>query len=116
MGRAARFVMMLADEQASRYRLFVETDPGARASAQDLGAAVDRELARSNIEYRSKRESARLHAPLAAWLQPGTEQRYRRFAIAQGQREGQLKTVALAYRSQFTFDLDAHRESDRGER
>jgi sterol desaturase/sphingolipid hydroxylase (fatty acid hydroxylase superfamily) len=116
MGRAARFVMMLADEQASRYRLFVETDPGPRASAQDLGAAVDRELSLSNIEYRAKRESSRLHAPLAAWLQPGTEQRYRRFAIAQGQREGQLKTVALAYRSQFAFDLDAHRESDRRER
>jgi hypothetical protein len=109
MGRAARFVMMLADEQASRYRLYVETDPGPRAPACELAAQVERQLELANVEYRAKRESGRLDALAAAWLEPGTEDRYRRFALDQGQREGQLKTIALAYRSKFAFDLDALR-------
>lgn len=109
MGRAARFVMMLADEQASGYRLYVESDPGPRASALELAAQVERELMGANIEYCAKRESGRLQMLQAAWLQPGTEERYRQFALAQGQREGQFKTIALAYRAKFAFDLDALR-------
>jgi hypothetical protein len=116
MNRAARFVMMLADEQASRYRLYIETDPGPRTSASELAAQVERQLEAANVEYRAKRESGRLEMLAAAWLQPGTEERYRQFALARGQREGQFKTIALAYRSTLAFDLDALSEAEGGSR
>jgi len=71
---------------------------------------VDTALQALNIEYRSKRESGRLAPPLAHWLAPGTEEAYRRECVRQGQREGQFKPVALAYRAKFAFDLNAHVE------
>ena len=109
--RTARFVMMLADEQAQSYRLYVEADAGPRPSATDLAHAVDVQLRSLNIEYDAKRESARL-APLAAfWLTTGTEEAFKRESVRQGQREGQFKMVALAYRSQFSFDLEPFVES-----
>jgi len=107
MGRCARFVMMLADEHAQRYRLYVEPDAGPRHAARDLARAVDVELQALNVEYRAKRESGRLAATSAAWLQPGTDEAFKREGVRQGQREGQFKTVALAYAAKFTFDLDA---------
>ena len=110
IGRAQRFVMLLADEAAQRYLLYVEPDAGAKPAAEALAQAVDTELQALNIEYRSKRESGRLAPPLAHWLAPGTEEAYRRECVRQGQREGQFKPVALAYRAKFAFDLNAHVE------
>ena len=43
-------------------------------------------------------------------LVPGTEDAFKRYAIAQGQREGQFKVIALTYRAKLGFDLDAHLE------
>ncbi len=112
MGRVARFVMALADESARRYRLYVEPRfaPAAadtRTAARQLAVQVDTHLQALNIEYRAKRESGRLEPLLAFWLRAGTEAAFREACVAQGQREGQLKTVALAYRAESTFDLDA---------
>lgn len=108
MGRSARFVMMLADDQARCYRLYVEPDQGTRPSAELLAIEVDQRLAQINIEYQAKRESDRLGPIAAHWLQEGLGEIYKRQCVAQGQREGQFKTVALAYRKDFSFDLDAH--------
>jgi hypothetical protein len=106
----ARFVMMLADEEARTYRLYVEPDGGTRPEAERLSQVVDAALARLNVEYAAKRESERLGAPSAAWLRPDTGDAYKRYCVAQGQREGQFKSAALAYRRGFGFDLDAHAE------
>ena len=108
MGRSARFVMMLADDEARCYRLYVEPDHDNRPSAEFLAAEVDRRLAQINIEYQAKRESERLGPIAAHWLQAGLGDAYKRHCVAQGQREGQFKTVALAYCKDFSFDLDAH--------
>jgi sterol desaturase/sphingolipid hydroxylase (fatty acid hydroxylase superfamily) len=106
LGRTARFVMMLADEQAQGYRLYVEPDAGPRPSATEFARAVDAQLRTLNIEYDAKRESVRL-APLAGfWLAAGTEEAFKQESVRQGQREGQFKMVALAYRSRFSFDLE----------
>lgn len=110
MGRGVRFVMMLADEDASRYRLYVETDAGDRPDREALARAVDAQLRRLNMEYDAKRESGRLAPIEAHWLRPGTEGAYKQANVRQGQREGQFKVVALAYRKKFTFDLDAYVE------
>ena len=107
LGLNARFVMMLADEEARGYRLYVEPDSAPGAPAERLAEEVDARLRKLNIEYEGKRESERLAAPRAAWLRPETGEAYKRHCVAQGQREGQFKCAALAYRRSFGFDLDA---------
>lgn len=109
-GLDARFVMMLADEEARRYLLYIEAGAGHKLSGEAFARAVDARLQALNVEYHAKRESGRLGAPEAAWLKPGTGEAYKRFCVEQGQRDGQFKTLALAYRRTFAFDLDAHRE------
>ncbi|MGZ5226720.1 MAG: GH3 family domain-containing protein [Burkholderiales bacterium] len=107
---AARFVMMLADEEACCYRLYVEPAPGPKPAASSLAARVDAKLSEINIEYQAKRESGRLGILSAAWLRPDTGDGYKHACVQQGQREGQFKTVAIAYRRDFRFDLESHVE------
>ena len=113
LGRTPRYVMMLADEAAQRYRLYVETDAGEKTEAKLLAQMVDAQLRSLNVEYDAKRESGRLGEIAAAWLSPGTEDAYKHASVQQGQREGQFKVVALAYKQKFTFDLDAYVEGGR---
>jgi len=110
IGRAPRFVMMLADEDARLYRLYIEPDAKASTAATELGRAVDMKLRELNVEYAAKRESERLGPIHAVWLAPETGDAFKQICVKQGQREGQFKPVALAYRKGFAFDLDAHAE------
>jgi sterol desaturase/sphingolipid hydroxylase (fatty acid hydroxylase superfamily) len=105
-----RFVMMLADEEARNYRLYVEASPGPKPDAKRLAVLVDAKLSESNIEYRAKRESERLGGLNAVWLAPDTIEAYKQSCVAHGQREGQFKIVALAYRRGFAFDLESFAE------
>jgi sterol desaturase/sphingolipid hydroxylase (fatty acid hydroxylase superfamily) len=107
MGRTPQFVMMLADEEARQYLLYVEPDAKPDRDPTELSAAVDSRLMKLNIEYASKRESNRLEPIRAAWLAPGTGEAYKRHCVQQGQREGQFKATALSYRKGFGFDLNA---------
>ncbi|MDB5864562.1 MAG: hypothetical protein JWO70_2368 [Betaproteobacteria bacterium] len=111
-GNAARFVMALADEEACRYRLYVEPGPGDTPDAAAFARAVDAKLCETNIEYHAKRESGRLGALTAAWLSPETGEAYKQSCVAQGQREGQFKTVAIAYAREFRFDLESRVQSE----
>jgi hypothetical protein len=111
IGRTTRFVMMLADEEARRYRLYVELDPGPKPAQAWLAASVDARLKELNVEYAAKRESDRLGAPAASWLAAETGEAYKQFCVQQGQREGQFKSVAIAYRKDFAFDLETHVEA-----
>jgi hypothetical protein len=104
-GITARFVMMLADEVACGYHLYVESGP-ARPDDRTLAAAVDHELAGLNVEYQAKRESGRLGALAVHWLRHDTGEAFKAHCVQLGQREGQFKTVALAYKKNFGFDLD----------
>ena len=106
LGRTPRFIMMLADEAGQRYHLYVESDAGEKPGPQQLAHRVDAQLRSLNVEYDAKRESGRLAEIAAAWLSPGTEDAYKQASVQQGQREGQFKVVALAYKAKFTFDLD----------
>ncbi|HET7597744.1 MAG TPA: GH3 auxin-responsive promoter family protein [Burkholderiales bacterium] len=110
-GLEARYVMMLADEQTRRYRLYVEGVSLSKPDVATFASRVDEALQRLNIEYRAKRESGRLEAPTAAWLAPGTGEAFKRFSVERGQREGQFKAMALAYRRDFAFDLDSYVEA-----
>lgn len=113
LGTAARFVMMLADEASSSYRLYIEPEAGTLAPASRLAQLVDAALQHLNIEYAAKRESGRLQLLVAAWLRPHTGEAYKQHCVARGQREGQFKTVALAYCKDFAFDLERRRNPDR---
>ena len=106
IGCALRFVMMLADEATGKYHLYVEPDAGPRPLAARLGQAVDEKLARLNIEYQSKRESERLGRIDAHWLNDRTGDAFKQFCVGNGQREGQFKPVALAYRKGLDFNFD----------
>jgi sterol desaturase/sphingolipid hydroxylase (fatty acid hydroxylase superfamily) len=108
LGLNARFVMMLADEEARGYQLYVEPDSAPGVGADRLAEKVDARLRKLNVEYEGKRESERLAPPRAAWLRPETGEAYKRQCVAEGQREGQFKCAVLAYRRSFGFDLDAH--------
>jgi hypothetical protein len=113
----ARFIMMLADEVARCYHLYVESDARdanavERPGTVALAAEVCQRLAQLNIEYHAKRESQRLGPLVAHWLRRGLSEVYKQYCVQQGQREGQFKTIALAYQKDFTFDLNAHVEKD----
>jgi sterol desaturase/sphingolipid hydroxylase (fatty acid hydroxylase superfamily) len=110
IGRTSRFVMMLADEVSATYRLYVEPDAGNKPPASHLAQRVDAELQRLNVEYAAKRESGRLHPPTASWLNAQTGEAYKQHCVSRGQREGQFKTIALAYRKDFGFDLERFAE------
>jgi hypothetical protein len=104
-GSTARFVMMLADEAQCAYRLYVENGDGARPDSHALAAVVDRKLGETNVEYQAKRESQRLGSVGVFWLRRDAGEAYKQYCVQQGQREGQFKTVALAYKKEFSFDL-----------
>lgn len=109
LGRQAHFLMMLADETQARYRLYVEAgDIETLPSADTLASLVDAKLAALNLEYQAKRESLRLGDISVHWLLPGTGDAYKRHCVAQGQREGQFKTIAVAYLKDFPFDFVPH--------
>jgi sterol desaturase/sphingolipid hydroxylase (fatty acid hydroxylase superfamily) len=108
LGRGARFVMMLADEEARCYRLYVEPDAGAALDTAAFARDTDARLAKLNVEYQAKRESERLGPIEARWLAPETGEAYKQHCVKAGQREGQFKMVSLDYRRKFAFDLDAH--------
>jgi sterol desaturase/sphingolipid hydroxylase (fatty acid hydroxylase superfamily) len=99
----ASFYLLLADESASRYRLFLECAPGCDPSA--LADALDRALSRRNLEYRDKRASSRLDVPEIVPLRPGAGDAYKQDALARGQREGQFKFLALQYQRECAFDF-----------
>ena len=105
-GAPPEFFIMLADEAASGYTLYVETGASAFAGGGAAGE-IDRLLSASNIEYESKRKSGRL-APLRVRLLPdGAGGQYRENCVASGQRDAQFKYLHLQYARDSAFDFDA---------
>jgi hypothetical protein len=95
---------MLADVESARYRLLLECGVHFQPEAGRLAARVDALLCERNIEYRGKRASGRL-APLELRLMSeGFGDAYRGWCVGNGQRDGQFKTIALQYATDFRFD------------
>ncbi len=107
-GVALTFFILLADERESRYVLHVE-DPDRRGLGTVLAKDVDELLARSNIEYGSKRSSGRLGPIVGRDLSPGAADAYRAACVADGQRDAQFKYLHLQYVDQCSFDFDQQR-------
>ena len=75
--------------------LFEPTRPWTDAEQRSLVAALDRELAASNVEWTGKRETNRIGSPTIIALSEGTFRRYRDRRIAGGESAVQLKDHAL---------------------
>ncbi len=104
------FVMALADEGTSIYRIYaeVEGDMERAGMSTPLAEKIDAALSIINMEYSAKRDSGRL-APLQFnWLKAGAGEAYRQYCLEQGQHEGQFKTVALQYQSKFGFSFEPY--------
>jgi hypothetical protein len=105
-GFASSFFMMVADDQASAYHLFVESGEAAHPDAQTVAVQVDHRLGELNIEYHGKRASGRLKPLDVVWLKPGAGEAYKMACVRAGQREGQFKPVVLQYRKDLRFSFD----------
>lgn len=105
-GLTSSFFLMVADEQASRYHLFVEPADGSPPDTQAIAEAVDRRLGELNIEYHGKRTSGRLGPLDVLWLKRGTGEAYKTACVRAGQREGQYKPAVLQYRRDLRFSFD----------
>lgn len=104
-GATPHFFIMLADEDAAGYRLYVETGESAMNGAE--AADIDRRLSALNIEYESKRQSGRLAMLGVRLLPPGTGDLYRESCVSAGQRDAQFKHLHLQYARDCSFDFDA---------
>lgn len=108
------FFIMIADEEAAGYTLFVEVV--GHAGAADLAESVDERLCTSNIEYGAKRASGRLDPVAVRRLRGGTGDRYRASCVASGQRDAQFKYLHLQYARECRFDFAAAVEPEAGDR
>lgn len=103
------FMLMVADEQASRYHLYYET--GAKPLEEAIITnCLDQELSRVNIEYAAKRASGRLALLAATRLQRGTGEAYKIYCLNQGQREAQFKPAILQLHSELQFPIGQYCE------
>lgn len=102
------FIMALADEEESRYHVYVEPNSDSARPNEKLSETIDLALCKINIEYNSKRSSERLAMLSFNWLSSGTSSAYRQHCVSKGQREGQFKPVSLQCRSEFTFPIETY--------
>jgi hypothetical protein len=105
-GFASRFFMMVADDRASGYRLFVELGEAAPPDARTVASQIDHRLGELNIEYHGKRASGRLKPLAVVWLKPGAGEAYKVACVRAGQREGQFKPAVLQYRKDLQLSFD----------
>ena len=111
-GISPAFFVMLADQEAAMYTLYLEASEHEPHQASDLAHAVDRALRDANIEYDGKRGSKRLAPVEIRRLRAGSGSEYRADRVAAGQRDAQFKYLHLQYAHECPFDFDAHAETD----
>ena len=112
LGVSPTFFVMLADQEAAAYTLYLEASGREPYQASGLANAVDRGLREANIEYDGKRGSGRLSPVEIKRLRPGTGEEFRADRVAAGQRDSQFKYLHLQYAHECPFDFDAHAEMD----
>lgn len=106
-GLNLNFYLMLADVEQQKYMLHLEVN-GSSYDAEEIAAYFDRILAELNTEYRTKRDSGRLHLLEVRFLKNGTGEIYRAYCIQSGQKDGQFKMMTLQYSHQCLFPFQSH--------
>jgi GH3 auxin-responsive promoter len=89
---------VVPDIENARYDLLVELPRPVddERALDDFVTAFDRALGAVNLEYASKRASARLHRPRLFVMRPGWSERICQADFARGRREAQHKWSAMA--------------------
>jgi hypothetical protein len=89
---------LVPDAEASRHDVLIEpvAAAGAEAALPVFAAALDRTLARVNVEYAGKRASGRLGPPRLHLMRAGWSERLSRAEFAAGRRENQYKWRQVA--------------------
>ena len=98
-----QFFIVIADENAAHYTLFVEAD--GRGDGGAIADEVDARLCELNVEYQAKRKSGRLKPLDVRWLRRGTGEQYRASCVADGQRDAQFKYLHLQYSRECKLDF-----------
>ena len=110
-----QFFIVIADEDAAGYTLFVEAD-GHGACSRGSGAAIadeiDSRLCELNVEYEAKRKSGRLVPLEVRWLRRGVGDQYRTVCVESGQRDTQFKYLHLQYARECRLDFAALTEEE----
>lgn len=104
-GLVSSFFLLVADEEISGYHLYVELDAASQPDTIAIAVAIDDRLGELNMEYHSKRASARLGPLTLAWIKRGTAEAYKAACVRAGQREGQFKPTVLQYRKDLILSL-----------
>ncbi len=110
-----RFFIVIADEDAAGYTLFVEADEREAARSGDgaaIAADVDSRLCELNVEYEAKRKSGRLIPLEVSWLRRGAGDQYRSVCVESGQRDTQFKYLHLQYARECRLDFTALTEAE----
>jgi len=100
---AAGGYLALANEEQSRYDIYVETDKLEQLNT--LSAQVDNKLRALNIEYHDKRASGRLKHVQLFGLSNNACEAIKGWCIANGVREAQYKPTVLAYAQDWAEKL-----------
>lgn len=104
-----RFFIVIADEDAAGYTLFVEADNPCDGAA--IAGEVDGRLCQLNVEYEAKRKSGRLIPLEVRWLRRGSGDHYRVVCVEAGQRDTQFKYLHLQYARECRLDFNAFTEA-----
>jgi len=107
-GLAPGFFLLVADEEAAAYRVFIDGGNGNLPDTKTLAAAIDERLGELNVEYQGKRRSGRLGPLSLRWLSQGAFEAYKAACVRNGQREGQFKPTVLQYARDLVLSLDEH--------
>lgn len=102
-GADVSFFMMLGCPATSRYTLYVE------ATNFDV-RLLEEYLCQLNIEFREKQNSGRLKSTNVVFVQEQTGEKYKKFCLENGQREGQFKMTYLQNKADCRFDFDSFAE------
>jgi len=108
---------LIPDVEAARYGLLVELPRAAECerALQHFTAAFDRSLAEVNVEYKSKRASARLASPRLAVMREGWAERRCREEFARGRREIQHKWIVMCPQWDESSRAEVLRQVEEGE-
>ena len=96
-GLDSSFYVLVANEQALHYCLFMEAKNSVSSNINSIAAKIDTQLGELNMEYQAKRNSGRLGPLTLSWLKSGTAEAYKAAHVSSGQREGQYKPTVLQY-------------------
>ncbi len=102
------FFIMVADADSLGYELFVQTKLDNQIIIAD---DFEYFLGRANIEFQSKRDSGRLNKTKVILLNDCAGENYKKYCIANGQREGQFKYLIV--QNKETLDYDFYKDRKR---